>query len=98
MEEEDGSSEIVCARCETHAGGAWPTRDCSIEKGERRYLCGSCSREIIHAIESPPDSASWYASQRRPLAQADLSVTAPGSSPRGTSRLSPSPSRLSSCP
>ncbi|MET7690586.1 hypothetical protein ABZT06_21885 [Streptomyces sp. NPDC005483] len=61
---DEGDSEakplsLVCARCGTQAEGSPPTWTCSVENGVRQYLCDTCSRENLRAIEGRLDSAWW---------------------------------------
>ncbi|MGQ4387258.1 hypothetical protein [Streptomyces sp. SAS_270] len=50
---------LVCAHCGTQAEGPEPTWTCSIENGTRQYLCDSCARANLRAIEGRLDSAWW---------------------------------------
>ncbi|MCF0076251.1 hypothetical protein [Streptomyces lomondensis] len=64
---DDGSTAetpcIVCARCGTSAGaltaGPPPTWTCSVENGDRRYFCETCSRENLRSIVGRLDSDWW---------------------------------------
>ncbi|MGV9450522.1 hypothetical protein [Streptomyces sp. NPDC003635] len=61
-EDADSASEpqiLVCAGCGAKAEGPRPTWTCSVENGERRYFCDTCSRENLRAIEGRLDSAWW---------------------------------------
>ncbi|MET7570950.1 hypothetical protein ABZT04_20995 [Streptomyces sp. NPDC005492] len=50
---------MVCARCGTRSEGPQPTWTCSVENGTRSYLCDTCARENLRAIEGRLDSAWW---------------------------------------
>ncbi|WP_369172247.1 hypothetical protein AB5J49_31450 [Streptomyces sp. R28] len=50
---------FVCARCGAQAKAPQPTWTCSVENGIRHYICDSCSRENLRAIEGRLDSAWW---------------------------------------
>ncbi|MET8974512.1 hypothetical protein ABZX85_02745 [Streptomyces sp. NPDC004539] len=51
---------VSCARCGTTVTAPPPlTWTCSVENGERRYLCDACGRENLRAIEGRLDSAWW---------------------------------------
>lgn len=50
---------MVCARCGARAEGPQPTWTCSVENGVRQYICDTCSRENLRAIEGRLDSAWW---------------------------------------
>ncbi|MEU8846115.1 hypothetical protein AB0C70_07725 [Streptomyces sp. NPDC048564] len=50
---------LVCARCGTRAKAPQPTWTCSVENGTRHYVCDTCSRENLRAIEGRLDSAWW---------------------------------------
>ncbi|MFF7447304.1 MULTISPECIES: hypothetical protein [unclassified Streptomyces] len=50
---------LACARCGTTADGPRPTWTCSMEHGVRQYLCDTCSRENLRAIEGRLDPAWW---------------------------------------
>ncbi|KUM77825.1 hypothetical protein [Streptomyces griseorubiginosus] len=59
---EDAEAEarpLVCARCGRRAGGPEPTWTLSVENGVRQYICDTCSREHLRAIEGRLDSAWW---------------------------------------
>ncbi|WP_030780994.1 hypothetical protein [Streptomyces sp. NRRL S-920] len=53
------AENLVCSRCGTVAEGTPPTWTCSVENGVRHYLCESCARENIRAIEGRLDSDWW---------------------------------------
>ncbi|KAB1147595.1 hypothetical protein F7R91_10890 [Streptomyces luteolifulvus] len=59
----DGSAArpqtLVCSRCGTVAEGPQPIWSFSVENGVRHYLCDTCSRENLRAIEGRLDSAWW---------------------------------------
>ncbi|MFF4097046.1 hypothetical protein ACFYYY_25230 [Streptomyces sp. NPDC001834] len=52
---------VACALCGVSAdsGTAPPTWLCSVENGIRQYICDTCTRKHIRAIESRLDSAWW---------------------------------------
>ncbi|MFE6621739.1 hypothetical protein ACFZBP_33255 [Streptomyces sp. NPDC008086] len=50
---------LVCARCGARADAPQPTWTCSVENGARHYICDTCSRENLRAIEGRLDSAWW---------------------------------------
>ncbi|MET7477727.1 hypothetical protein ABZT17_25630 [Streptomyces sp. NPDC005648] len=50
---------LVCARCGTRADVPQPTWTFSVENGVRQYICDTCSRENLRAIEGRLDSAWW---------------------------------------
>ncbi|MEU2425973.1 hypothetical protein ABZ619_34030 [Streptomyces sp. NPDC007851] len=51
---------LVCARCGTLADGPPPTTwTCSVEHGDRRFFCDTCSRDNLRAIEGRLDSSWW---------------------------------------
>ncbi|MDW4908260.1 hypothetical protein RB628_23675 [Streptomyces sp. ADMS] len=54
-----GSHSIVCARCGTQTEGPQLTWTCCVENGTRHYLCDTCARENLRAIEGRLDSAWW---------------------------------------
>ncbi|MFE0676600.1 hypothetical protein [Streptomyces sp. NPDC058867] len=60
---DDGSATerqpTVCAGCGAKGEGPPPTWTCSVENGERRYFCDTCSRQNLRAIEGRLDSAWW---------------------------------------
>ncbi|NEA63585.1 hypothetical protein [Streptomyces sp. SID12488] len=53
------SRPVVCARCGTRAEGTLLTWTCSVENGTRHYLCDTCARENLRAIEGRLDPAWW---------------------------------------
>ncbi|MCX5248799.1 hypothetical protein OG895_26865 [Streptomyces sp. NBC_00201] len=50
---------LICARCGARAESPPPTWTCSVENGVRQYICDTCSRENLRAIEGRLDSAWW---------------------------------------
>ncbi|MDT3396981.1 hypothetical protein RKE29_10030 [Streptomyces sp. B1866] len=50
---------VACARCGESAADTPPTWTCSVENGVRRYICDTCARANIQAIESRLDSSLW---------------------------------------
>ncbi|GLW44610.1 hypothetical protein Stsp02_02720 [Streptomyces sp. NBRC 14336] len=50
---------LACAGCGAKAEGPEPTWTCSVENGERRYFCDTCSRKNLRAIEGRLDSSWW---------------------------------------
>ncbi|WP_369036322.1 MULTISPECIES: hypothetical protein [Streptomyces] len=50
---------VVCAHCGTQAEGPPLTWTCSVENGTRHYLCDTCARQNLRAIEGRLDSAWW---------------------------------------
>ncbi|MFE1291535.1 hypothetical protein [Streptomyces sp. NPDC058751] len=57
--ETDEAERIVCARCGTTAPGPQVTWTCSVENGTRHYICDTCARTNLRAIEGRLDSAWW---------------------------------------
>ncbi|MCD7439130.1 hypothetical protein K4B79_12930 [Streptomyces lincolnensis] len=55
----EAPASLVCARCGTVAEEPQPIWTCSVENGVRQYLCDTCSRENLRAIEGRLDSAWW---------------------------------------
>ncbi|MFF4670595.1 hypothetical protein ACFY1C_12055 [Streptomyces sp. NPDC001279] len=62
-ERSDGrdAAVVVCALCGASANSETPpgTWTCSVENGSRQYVCDTCARTHIRAIESRLDSAWW---------------------------------------
>ncbi|MET7449531.1 hypothetical protein [Streptomyces sp. NPDC005508] len=58
---EPGAGRLACARCGAAAESDPPplTWLCTVENGERRYVCEHCVRTHLRAIESRLDSAWW---------------------------------------
>ncbi|WEH35743.1 hypothetical protein PZB75_21705 [Streptomyces sp. AM 4-1-1] len=52
---------VVCARCGAAPDAGTPpaTWVCSMENGDRRYLCDACGRAHLRAIEGRLDPAWW---------------------------------------
>ncbi|MFB7928601.1 hypothetical protein ACFC4C_05790 [Streptomyces sp. NPDC056039] len=50
---------LVCARCGASAEAPQLTWTCSVEHGDRRDFCATCSRKNLRSIEGRLDSDWW---------------------------------------
>jgi hypothetical protein len=50
---------VTCALCAAAADALPLSWTCSVERGERRYYCETCSRENLRAMEGRLD-AEWF--------------------------------------
>ncbi|BBC33126.1 hypothetical protein SGFS_044200 [Streptomyces graminofaciens] len=50
---------LVCANCGATTEDPQPLWTCSVENGRRHYLCETCARENLRAIEGRLDLAWW---------------------------------------
>ncbi len=54
-----GPDPAVCALCGATEERLPVTWTCSVEGGERRYLCDRCARTHLRSIEGRLDTAWW---------------------------------------